>query len=181
MPLFKRKHNFAVKVEGVSLPEAVRQITRETKLALETKQQMHQALKTGGIKDSEVKSLMSGQKKLSESELKKMGDILIKGKVQGLGKFASGVSLINSYRRLKEKQQARFYFFRQQREDEERAVGTSEKIVAIGERQKPAASALEKKEAVTSAFGRETKPLPPAGSLPGPSAPPDRPRINLPF
>ncbi|MFH1225711.1 MAG: hypothetical protein V1684_00285 [bacterium] len=174
MPLFKRQREFVVKVDEMALPEVVRQLVKERELPLKTKQQMAQALSSSGLPPADVRALMSGQKKIKPMELKKLGDILVKGKIEGLGKYASGTSLLKSYIREQKKKQARFYLYRQQREDEEKAPARAGRQVSINEQRSGETSALAEKSGVSSIFEKQ---LPSA-----PVAPPAKnPRIKLPF
>lgn len=163
-----------VKVDDLALPEVVRQLVKERELPLKTKQQMAQALANSGLNRQDVKALMSGQKKIKPQELKRLGDVLVKGKVEGLGKYVSGTSLLKSYIREQEKKQARFYLYRQQREDEEKAPARPGRQVSINDQRQGETSALAEKSGVSSIFEKQPPSAPTA-------LPAKNPRIKLPF
>lgn len=163
-----------MEVERVSLPEVVRQLIKERELPLKNKQQMAQALANSGLPLADVRALMSGHKKIKPHELKELGDALVKGKVEGLGKYASGTSLLKSYIRDQEKKQARFYLYRQRREDEEKEAGNSGRQVSVNERRSGKSSALAEKKGVASVFEKQPSTAPSA-------PPPKNPRIKLPY
>lgn len=185
MPIFKQKQPTTVKIDQINLPEAVRQVLKEKKLPTKTRQDMIEALKGSNIKESHIRKLMSGEKRVDEKEFNELGKILVKNKVSGLGKYSSANSLVKSYIETQEKKQARFRLFRQQRNDEEKEnLERQPKQVSLSDRERATGSALDGRRAESSALNEKRATTSAFTNLPTSSianSPKDRPpRINLP-